>query len=71
MSVDDSTIEVMPSLDQAEARFKKELRNLSKNELVRQASNYYMRLTLAGFKIAALEEQLTKLNASSTQKSES
>lgn len=60
--------EVLPDLGQAEARFKSQLRRLSKNELVRQASNYYMRLTLAGFQIAALKEQITALQ---TQESES
>lgn len=61
----------LPSLDLAEARFKKELRTLSKNELVRQASNYYMRLTLAGFKNAALEQENKRLTEQLAQKSES
>ena len=60
--------EVLPDLNLAESRFKKELRNLSKNELVRQASNYYMRLTLAGFRIAALEEKLTALQTQESEK---
>jgi hypothetical protein len=63
----ENKVERLPSLDQAEARFKKELSTLSKRELVRQAANYYMRLTLAGFKIADLEK---KLNAQTEQKSE-
>ncbi len=60
----------LPSLEIAEANFKKELRTLSKNELVRQASNYYMRLTLAGFTIKEMQNQINKLTALSAQKSE-
>lgn len=61
----------LPSLDAAESRFKKELRTLSKNELVRQAANYYMRLTISGFRVAALEEQVKLLTEQLAQKSES
>ena len=64
-------VQELPDLIQAEARFKRELRTLSKNELVRQASNYYIRLTVAGFQNAALAEQVEKLTAQLAQKSES
>lgn len=63
--------EKLPSLENAESRFKQELSTLSKRELVRQAANYYMRLTLAGFQIEGLKEQNKKLTEQLAQKSES
>ena len=62
--------EKLPSLEQAESRFKQELRKLSKNELVRQASNFYMRLTLANFRIEDLKKQLELITAPKEQESE-
>lgn len=66
-----SKVERLPSLEQAESRFKKELGTLSKRELVRQAANYYMRLTLSGFQIDSLKKEVQKLTEQLAQKSES
>lgn len=63
--------ERLPNLEQAESRFKKELGTLSKRELVRQAANYYMRLTLSGFQIDSLRKEVQKLTEQLAQKSES
>jgi hypothetical protein len=53
------------------AEFKKQLRSLSKNELVRQAADFYMRLTISQFQVQALLEEKKNQNSSETeQKSE-
>lgn len=53
------------------AEFKRQLRNLSKNELVRQAADFYMRLTISQFQVQALLEEKNKQNSSEKeQKSE-
>lgn len=53
------------------AEFKRQLKDLSKNELVRQAADFYMRLTIAQFQIQALLEEKNQQNSSVTeQKSE-
>jgi hypothetical protein len=58
------------NIKNAEADFKKQLKDLSKNELVRQACNFYQRLVLANFKNQILEEQISKLTAPAAQESE-
>jgi hypothetical protein len=50
--------------------FKNQLKDLSKNELVRQAADFYVRLTLAQFQIQALLEEKSKQNSTTVQKSE-
>jgi hypothetical protein len=61
----------MSNVKEAHAEFKRQLRDLSKNELVRQAADFYIRLTLAQFQIQALLEEKNKQNSSETeQKSE-
>lgn len=50
--------------------FKNQLKDLSKNELVRQAADFYVRLTLAQFQIQALLEEKSKQNSATAQKSE-
>lgn len=67
----ESKVERLPSLEQAESRFKKELGTLSKRELIRQAANYYMRLTLSGFQVESLKKEVQKLTEQLAQKSES
>lgn len=48
----------LPNLGQALAEFKRELKNQSKNELVRLAANFYARLSLALFQINDMESQI-------------
>lgn len=74
MSEISNTEETKPNLANAVAQFKRELKDLSKNELVRQASDFYIRLILQSYKINDMESQIKVLNeqlSSSKQSKES